>query len=97
MLQLNTHSLGAAVPESGELRRHPRLCRSITAPLAASHLPAVPQSLPRPGAGGGTPAAGWPRPWLSARPNSRVVRGSLQRDASVSGTSSLHCGVRGDG
>lgn len=31
------------------------------------------RTLPRPGAGGGTPAAGWPRPWLSVGPRPVAV------------------------
>lgn len=52
------------------------------------------RSLPRPGADGGTPAAGWTRPWLSVLPCPLFSPspGSLQRDV-VSGASSRSDGT----
>lgn len=51
--------------------------------LQPSSSPPPLRSLPRPGAGGGTPAAGWTRPWLSARPtpvfSAEVCSGTRRR------------------
>lgn len=79
----------------------PVLCCSITAPLAAFQLPASLRSLPRPGAGGGTPAAGWTRPWLSQRVQllcsprkSAAGRGGVGDEQPQRCDGNLHCGVR---
>lgn len=82
------HNLCVAALNSVKDLDHARYCCSITAPLCSLPAPRLPAELTAARRRRGNPRSGLDSAMAVGASNSCLLRGSLQRDAAVSGTSS---------